>query len=148
MPGTGPIPKDPSTRARRNKDPIGTTVLSFTPGEQPFLPADIDWHPQTIVWWSMWRETPLSALFTQTDWQFLLDTALIHHKFWSGNLAVAPELRLRCAKFGVTPEDRARLRIVFADADEKDIKRTPPASGPSSSGANGRLGGLSLVEGD
>jgi len=32
-------------------------------------------------------------------------------------------VRLRVAKFGATPEDRARLRMVFADADEKDEKR-------------------------
>jgi hypothetical protein len=39
-----------------------------------------------------------------------------------GDKAVAPELRLRVAKFGATPEDRARLRITFAAADEAEEK--------------------------
>ena len=43
---------------------------------------------------------------------------------WSkGQWTLAAEVRLRVAKFGATPEDRARLRMVFADADEKDDKR-------------------------
>ena len=123
MAGVGARPKDPSRRARTNKDPIPSTVLIFTPGEQPFLPADVDWHGQTIEWWEMWRESAQANTFTATDWSFLLDTALIHNKFWHGDMSSAGELRLRVAKFGATPEDRARLRMIFADADEKDEKR-------------------------
>ena len=125
--GQGPLPKDPSRRARTAqtaRDRIGQTVLSFVPGEQPDLPGEItDWHPQTLEWWGVWTRSAQSDSFTETDWQFLLDTAVIHTKFWNGNINAAPELRLRVAKFGVTPEDRARLRMVFADADEKDEKR-------------------------
>lgn len=131
MAGNGLPPKDPSKRARRNKDAIGQTVLEFIPGAQPELPqltedddelgrVIVEWHPQTQSWWEMWQRAAQSDSFTETDWSFLLDTALIHHRVWSGELKWMPELRLRVAKFGVTPEDRARLRIVFADADEKD----------------------------
>jgi hypothetical protein len=134
--GHGPPPKDPNKRARRNKDPIGTTVLTLVPGEQPFLPADYDWSMQTVEWWRLWREAELSNTFTALDWMFLLDTAVLHDRFWKGDMKAAPELRLRVAKFGMTPEDRARLRIVFADADEKDQRRgqagsssKPPAEG-------------------
>jgi hypothetical protein len=50
--------------------------------------------------------------------------AVLHHEFMKKRtFTLASELRLRMAKFGATPEDRARLRIVFADADEKDEKR-------------------------
>lgn len=35
---------------------------------------------------------------------------MLHHAFWAdGRLELAAELRLRQAKFGATPEDRARL---------------------------------------
>lgn len=72
----------------------------------------------------MWAESELARDFTATDWSFLLDTALMHHAMWSkGQWTLAAEVRLRVAKFGATPEDRARLRITFADADEKDEKR-------------------------
>lgn len=51
-------------------------------------------------------------MFTGTDWDFLLDTALMHHTMWSKQRwEFAAELRLRAAKFGATPEDRMRLRM-------------------------------------
>lgn len=127
MAGTGPAPKDPDRRVRTSRTTkekvTGTTVLHFQPGDQPYLRADIDWHPETVQWWKVWAEAAQSDLFTATDWRFLHDTALIHTKFWNGDMGVAAELRLRVAKFGATPEDRARLRMVFADADEKDERR-------------------------
>jgi len=72
----------------------------------------------------MWRDSPQAEHFMASDWSFLLDTALMHHAMWSkGQWTLAAEVRLRVAKFGATPEDRARLRMVFADADEKDSRR-------------------------
>lgn len=123
MAGVGPAPKDPSRRVRRNKDTVALTTIRFEQADQPELPEGFDWHPQTVAWWRMWRDSPLSDSFGATDWSFLLDTAVLHTQFWSGVAAVGAELRLRVAKFGATPEDRARLRIQFADADEKDAKR-------------------------
>jgi len=124
MAGRGPAPKPADRRARRNKDQIPHTVLRFERADQPPLPDDVDWHPRTRAWWAMWGRAPQSELFTATDWSFLLDTALMHHAMWSkGQWTLAAEVRLRVAKFGATPEDRARLRMVFADADEKDEKR-------------------------
>src|SRR5205085_1794116 len=38
----GPAPKDPSTRARRNADPIRKTELRFVKGRQPKLPDRFD----------------------------------------------------------------------------------------------------------
>jgi hypothetical protein len=76
----------------------------------------------------MWRRSAQAETFTESDWSFLLDTALMHHAMWSkGQWTLAAEVRLRVAKFGATPEDRARLRMVFADADEKDEKRAAKA---------------------
>ena len=144
MAGFGPPPKDPERRIRTSKTPkdkLGTTVLEFQPAGQPLLRADVDWHPATIEWWQIWANAAQSDLFTATDWQFLHDTALIHTKFWNGDMGQAAELRLRVAKFGATPEDRARLRMVFADADEKDAKRgTSGARNPASA-----YGGLRAV---
>jgi hypothetical protein len=134
MAGRGPAPKDPSRRARANHDPIPQTILKFVPGEQPFLPADHDWHDQTVVWWRMWGESEIAKTFTAADWQFLLDTARLHTAFWNGALGAAPELRQRVAKFGATPEDRARLRIFFASADRGDADRTSETAPAPSQG--------------
>lgn len=124
MAGRGPAPKDPARRARRNKDVIPPTYLKFVKGEVPELPEEIPWHPRAIVWWRTWAESEQANLMTEVDWQFMLSTALLVHQFWcNGHWTLAAEIRLREAKFGVTPEDRARLRIQFADADEKDNNR-------------------------
>ncbi|MFC9432694.1 hypothetical protein [Nocardia sp. NPDC057030] len=140
MPGRGPAPKDPNRRARANKDPIPLRVIHAEPAPQPELPEfdlqiEVDnkivgkrftWAPRTREWWQMWGESPLSADFTSTDWSELLDTAIIHSRFWNGAVNLAAELRLRVAKFGATPEDRARLRIQFAAADEAEERRHGP----------------------
>jgi hypothetical protein len=126
MAGKGLAPKDPARRARANKDPNPTTTIRFVGAEQPALPDDIEWHPRTRAWWDMWREAPQAEHFMASDWDFLLDTAVLHDAFWrKGQWTLAAEVRLRVAKYGATPEDRARLRMHFADADEKDAKRPP-----------------------
>lgn len=117
------MPKPKDKRARRNKEPIPLRVIEVETAQQPPLPDDIDWHPRTREWWDMWGRFPLAAEFTEADWSYLLDTALIHTKFWSGDAKLEGALRLRVAKFGQTVEDRARLRITFAAADEADSKR-------------------------
>lgn len=141
MAGRGPQPKDVSKRARSNAEPVPIRVLPAVLADQPDLPQfdvttrwrDKDsgefmvetspyvWADQTVVWWQMWRDSPLSSIFTSTDWSELLDTAILHSEFWKGDFRSAPELRLRTAKFGATPEDRARLRIQFAEADGAEI---------------------------
>ena len=124
MAGRGPAPKDPSQRARRNKDPHPTTYLTFIKGEAPELPSEIDWHPRAREWWKTWTESAQVEIMTSVDWQFMMITAFLVHQFWcNGHWTLAAEIRLREAKMGATPEDRARLRIQFADADEKDAKR-------------------------
>jgi hypothetical protein len=103
-----------------------------------------EWHPRTRDWWAMWSQSELAKDFTVSDWSFLLDTALMHHALWSkGQWTLAAEVRLRVAKFGATPEDRARLRITFADADEKDEKRTSRQGGD----ARARYGGAGRAVG-
>lgn len=127
MAGRGPAPKPADKRARRNADPVPLRVLVAELGtEQPGLPTSRPngdpWPAQTVEFWRMWQESPLSADFTSSDWSFLLDTAVLHADFWSGESRVAGELRQRVAKFGATPEYRARLRITFAAADEAEDK--------------------------
>jgi hypothetical protein len=128
MAGRGPAPKPASRRVRTDSNPLPVTVLKFEQSLAPDLPDDVEWHPRTVAWWQMWQRSPQSDTFTESDWSFLLDTALMHTAMWAkGQWTLAAEVRLRVAKFGATPEDRARLRMVFADADEKDEKRAKSA---------------------
>ncbi|WP_254661280.1 hypothetical protein [Gordonia sp. UCD-TK1] len=98
------------------------------PGLPELMPSGEPWPVRTHEWWQMWADSPLAEDFTANDWSELLDAAVLHGEYWSGNVKVAPELRLRVSKFGATPEDRARLRIQFAQADEADEKRRKPVS--------------------
>jgi hypothetical protein len=97
------------------------------PTYSPFVDSAgkrIPWHPQTRRWWNNWRTSPQAVrMLTDPDWDTLLDAAVLHHRFWNGELGLAGELRLRVAKFGATPEDRARLRVEVG---------TPPVSNEQS----------------
>lgn len=133
MAGRGPAPKPANRRARKNKDPIGLKIVESDPVPQPELPKRMPngepWPQITRAWWRMWGRDPLAADFRATDWAELRDTAVIHGAYWSGDLKLAGELRLRTAKFGATAEDRARLRIQYAAADEADEKRRSSKAG-------------------
>lgn len=112
MAGRGPAPKPSDQRRRRNKPETPVKVVE-TDGalRGPDLPDTFEWPAPTVAWWQTWRQAPQAQEFTDTDWSFLLDTAVLHAEFWLGNRALAGELRLRAAKFGATPEDRARLKL-------------------------------------
>lgn len=128
MAGRGPAPKDPAKRRRRNTPTVPTTVV--TPDDVlrgPELPDGQEWPERTRAWWHTWRCSAQAQTMTDTDWDFLLDTALLHAAMWLGNGAVAAELRLRVAKFGATPEDRARLRIQVSD----DVPAAPKKAAAS-----------------
>jgi hypothetical protein len=139
MAGRGPAPKDPRRRARSNTDPIPTTVLRFESAEAPELPADLEADPHVAAWWDTWRASPQAEHFGSTDWAFLLETAYLVAAFYGGDLKLAAEIRLRVAKYGATPEDRARLRMTFAQADEADAKR------PEAPSARERYANLRVV---
>lgn len=125
MGGKGPAPKERRTRER---DTVKRVTLSADGLKRGFaLPQlrvidpetmatkVIPWHPRTVAWWNHWRESPQAVrMLTEPDWDFLLETARLHHQFWSGDMSVAGELRLRVAKFGATPEDRLRLQLEIA----------------------------------
>lgn len=129
MAGRGPAPKDPKRRARGNTDPIPSTMLRSEQACQPTLPRPPKWlgawPAATRRWWELWGSCPQAEHFSSTDWDFLLDTAVLHARVWGyGDVKMLPELRLRVAKLGATMEDRARLRMQFAQADEADSKRS------------------------
>lgn len=121
MAGRGPAPKDPVARRRRNDLGETKTVSPDDELRGPDLPADLEWPPATRTWWSTWRKSPQAQTFTDTDWSFLMDTAILHAEFWLGDHSVGAELRLRVAKFGATPEDRARLKIAVGDPKTKPV---------------------------
>lgn len=140
MAGRGPAPKPPEKRGGHTK-PTDLRILEILPTAQPSLPTiyfdraetDADgnlrvvkkrftWPKTTQDWWAMLARHPLAKEFTELDWSYLAETALIHAQFWKGDVKLAGELRLREAKYGFTPEDRARLRMQFALATGAEVE--------------------------
>lgn len=124
MAGRGPAPKNPDERRRRNLTEPLTLVTPDGKTHGPALPDSEDWPDATLAWWETWRTCAQASTFTDTDWSFLLDTAILHMEFWDGDRSVAAELRLRAAKFGATPEDRARLKIAVGEPAPATPTRT------------------------
>jgi hypothetical protein len=60
------------------------------------LPDGEPWRPRTLAWWATWRQSAQAREFLATDWDLLLDTALIHHAMWTWHRwEFAIELKLR-----------------------------------------------------
>ncbi len=92
----GPIPRNGAT----------TSV----PGVQPALPADRLWVPGTLEWWAALADTPEARNFTALDWIHLALVARILDDFLQApSRQLLDSIRLYLGKFGLSPEDRARL---------------------------------------
>ncbi|MCA0217931.1 MAG: hypothetical protein LCH43_11325 [Actinobacteria bacterium] len=135
MAGNGRPPKPADQRARRNQDLVPQRTLFAVASSQPELPTrygksstdpemaePIDWPIATREWWAVWGRSPLAPSFTELDWSELLMAAFLHAEFMEGNYKIAGELRLRVAKFGATPEDRLRLRVTLAFAQNTEAQ--------------------------
>lgn len=123
--------KNPEDRVRRNPE---TYVIDYVEWDGkkhgPPLPRGYTWCQQTRKWWATWRTSPQSMLMTETDWEFMLETAILHNMLWTPPAAyedegyrgrrpngavsqtqLASEIRQRVGKFGATYEDRKKLRM-------------------------------------
>lgn len=143
MAGRGPAPKPADKRRRRNSSSTTSLVADGILRGSP-LPRsgysvrmdgekhDFVWPEHTKAWWLNWRRSAMARVFTPADWDFLLETAVLHASFWDGDRSVASELRLRVAKFGATPEDRLRLKLEIEtdDQDEEPEEALPDSSVP------------------
>lgn len=139
MAGRGPAPKATMSRKRDHaaRDETTTVVVDEGALHGPELPDGVlpdgqEWHPQTAALWDALRRNPLLADEPDLGWQFLIDTALMHHTMWSkGRWEFASEVRLRVAKYGATPEDRQRLKVKIATPDAAKAESSTSADAAS-----------------
>jgi hypothetical protein len=81
------------------------------PGELP---------ERTRQWWDVVSRMPHCALWSETDWQFAVDTAHVHAEWVvSGAVGQASELRLRERILGTTLDARRDLRIRYLSKEEQ-----------------------------
>lgn len=141
----------PKENPARNNKHTQTVLPRREDGELigPDLNWSIDWHPITRAWWDEWRRSELALILEPSDWQFLQDTAYIHHRSYNDTrasiaqvTAAMAEIRQRVAKFGATFEDRIKLRIRFAEATTAEAKA---AAGPQ---VDKKIDYRALVESD
>lgn len=119
----GRPPKDDEDRVRRNAPRFGTDSVVWDGVKRgPNLPVRPDgstWCARTRKWWLVWRTSPQSMFMTPTDWEWMLETALIHDMIWSGRKEIGgvtitqllAELRRRVQAFGASYEDRKKLAM-------------------------------------
>jgi hypothetical protein len=129
-----PLPKDPSTRRRRNRTP-GARVLTFPKKKTatPELPAELAWHPRTLAWWQAAWRSPMAAEWLDSDVERLFMLALAVEDLWrNGNLDRLSEIRLSGALFGLSPIDRRRLNWEIDRGEEAEERTRDRRSRPSS----------------
>jgi hypothetical protein len=132
----GVPPKDDDARQRRNAPIFDKTPVKWDGIVRgPELPGPYAWCNRTKEWWQMWRESPQAMVMHDSDWESMLETALLHNRLWSNPSGQTPqaltnltaEIRRRVAAFGATFEDRLKLRMSISSpateaAEEAQIK--------------------------
>jgi hypothetical protein len=127
---TGPPPKKPSTRQRRNKS-SSRAILPSNPSsllsEHPLPDFGAKkkkiWHPMAVKFWESVWQSPMSSEFVPGD-EFALYRLLIlvDKYFRRGSLEVAKEIRLLEQQFGLTPLSRRRLEWTVTETEEAKDK--------------------------
>lgn len=113
------LPPNPdAVRHDSHPDPVPAVTLVETDELLgPDLPDDQTWCERTREWWNTWRRSPQAKVFLDTDWQYLLETASLHHEFWDEDtpstqrVKLASEIRMRVQSWGATYADRLKLRM-------------------------------------
>lgn len=145
MAGRGPAPKDPSKRARRNKDAAAETKLPRArtrSAKPPALPGARGFLAPTRAWYATWCSSPQAAQFIETDWLRLHMTARLVDQFYRTEFPLEAkqlmsEIRLNEQKLGATPEDRLRLRWRLGEAEKAEEREQRKSAAPARSRKSG-----------
>lgn len=129
MPVTGRKPKDPSQRRNRMPAVHEWTEVEEIPylGERPELPElrqGKPLHDMTYDWWGAVSTMPHCRLWTETDWQYALVTALVADAFFDGLTSAGRDLAAREKILGTTWDSRRDLRIRYVEPKEPEITST------------------------
>lgn len=115
----GPLPKNPATRARRNKTST-TALLQADPSIiAPALPERV-WNPLTLAWWEDLWASPMAPEYDESDVHGLYMLAALIDAFWDkpGNTELAKEIRNQRQSYGLSPMDRRRLQWTIEQAED------------------------------
>lgn len=125
-----PLPKEPSTRARRNKNATHAVLRAVPDAKIPPMPAGKEFHPDTVAWWNdIWR-SPMAPEYVDSDFHGIARLCHIvdayHVAVDDGDhrlmLSLAAEIRLQGQAFGLTPIDRRRLQWTIEQGEAAEEK--------------------------
>ena len=126
----GPLPKNPKTRQRRNRESTRATFEddgNARPKRAPELPRSMTWHPMTKAWWKHVWNSPMSEEYLWVDVDGLFRLAPLVNNFWmqgGTDAKLAESISRQGAMFGLTPMDRRRLQWEVARGEEAEERRT------------------------
>jgi hypothetical protein len=132
-----PIPKDPTTRQRRNK----TSTNAILPAEgqvrrrvprMPEHPRGRTWHPEAVAWWrSVWH-SPMASEYLEADAKSLRRLLVLIDDFWvEPTEKLEHQISQSQQTFGITPIDRRRLQWTVEKVEQGQSRR--PAEKPARS---------------
>lgn len=124
MPVAGRKPKPPGQAINRNKPAFDWTEVPNVPfAEGRELPErrpdGKSWPGWTLDWWSAVSSMPHCSLWSDADWRFAMETALVVAEMHDGNVRLATEIRNREKVLGTTLDFRRDLRIKYVDPTKR-----------------------------
>lgn len=123
MARTGPAPKAVK-HGHGGGEWVDVPDAPYTgPGSDRDLPdiPGLPWYEVTLAWWNVVRRMPHCRLWTEADWLFAIETAVLKNEIWGERFGgAAPngmltEERHRLALIGMTMEQRRKLGIRYVD---------------------------------
>lgn len=138
MAGRKPADRPTVTRHKPTVDWTEVPNVPYT-GETPELPAtrwvmnpkgELQEYPlekRTHDWWEALTSMPHCILWQKSDWQFALDTAMVHADACHGKTTAMAELRMREKIMGTTVDARRDLRIRYIDQEAEAPTIAPVA---------------------
>jgi len=124
----GPVPKPPGEKVRRHQDTFTPNRIIKDDGKLRGLrlPKDVPWCERTVKWWEAWRRSPQAQLMSATDWDAMLEAAVVHNAIWTDPTLLKPseltsmtkELHRILSSYGLTYADRLKLRIRIEDESD------------------------------
>lgn len=134
----GPAPKPPGQKVRTHKDTFtpNKTIVNDGKLRGPRLPKGVSWCERTLKWWEAWRRSPQAQLMIATDWDAMMEAAVIHNQIWTDPTALKPseitsmtkELHRILSSYGLTYADRLKLRVRIDEDNEGESVETAKQS--------------------
>ena len=110
------VPNVPYTGTRPE---LPTSRLVMNPkGELQEFPIE----SRTRDWWDAITTMPHCVLWQPSDWQFALDTAMVHADACHGKTTAMGELRQREKIMGTTVDARRDLRIRYVEPESETLQ--------------------------